>query len=71
MVVGDGNVVQAVFNGGGDDVRSCSSSKKMTGSFIAGSLASSQPSIEASDDGRWHAMVAARVLGLHSLRDKI
>jgi hypothetical protein len=41
------------------------------GSFVVGSLTSSQASIEASGGGGWHALVAARVLGLSSLRDKI
>jgi hypothetical protein len=60
--------------GSGDDGGSLwwtSGSERMMGSFAAGSSTSSQPSIEASGGGRWRAMVAARVLGLDVLRDKI
>jgi hypothetical protein len=53
MVAGDGETVQAVFHGGGGDVRQCSSSKKTTRSFTARSSISSLPSIVASGGGKW------------------
>jgi hypothetical protein len=46
-------------------------SRKTMGSFVVGSSTSSQPSIEASGGGRWRVMVAARLLGLDMLQDKI
>jgi hypothetical protein len=60
--------------GSGDDgvlLRRTSSSKKTTGSFAAGSSTSSQPSIEVSGGRRWCVMVAARLLGLDVLPNKI
>jgi hypothetical protein len=60
---------------GSDDsgglLRCTSGSKKTSGSFIAGSSTSSQPSIAASGVENWHAMVAARVPGLNVLQNEI
>jgi hypothetical protein len=51
--------------------RRSSSSKKPSGRFTAGSSTSSQASIAVSRGGRWRETVVARVLGFHTLWDKI